>query len=163
MIAHRSQLFALVVVLAACTTNEPNPGGTTGGGGKADGASEQLEVRARTPVATLVADVACIESFNAENESNGARLYFHPSSYGDARDIMDGGLTTTFLGGGETCVSGGGTLPYAAVGPYDSATKINAAITAAGGYKEVLVAFYNRDALDEAFRANTVRALEDIE
>jgi hypothetical protein len=165
MIANRPQLFALAVLLAAsCTAEDRNSGGrSVGAGGKADGTSDQLEVVTHTPVAKLVADVACIESFNAENESNGVRLYFKASSYSDARDIMDSGLTTTFLGGGETCVSGGGTLPYAVVGLYDNATTINAAIVGAGGFKEALVVFYNRDALDDAFRANTVHALEDIE
>jgi hypothetical protein len=129
----------------------------------ADGTSEELEVVTRTPVASLVAEVACIESFNAENESNGVRLFYHSSSFGDARAIMARGLTTTFLGRGETCVSGGGTLPYVVVGTFDSATEIHAAIMKAGGYREALVIFYSHTALDDAFRANTVRALEAIE
>lgn len=157
-------LSFLLLLVASCATDTPtDDGNLPGGGGKEDGVSQQIEVRARTGVAKLVANIACIESFNAENESTGARLYYHADSYAAARAILDTGLTTTFLGNGETCVPGGGTLPYAVVGPFDSTAKINAAIAAAGGYKEALVVFYNRDDLDAAFRAATTRALDRVE
>jgi hypothetical protein len=114
----------------------------------------------RTPVARLEARVACVESFNAESESNGVRLWFHPDSYPAAAEIQESGLSTPFVTGGASCSDG---LPRVVVGQFDNGAEIHAAVIDAGGYEEVVVQFYNRDDLDAAFHANTALALDELD
>ena len=142
---------------AADSTGGPDPSPP---GGKGDGSTTQLEVVVRTPVARLQARIACVESFNAESESNGVRLWFHPDSYPDAAAIQETGLSTPFVSGGGNCSDG---VPRVTVGQFDTAAQIHAAVVDAGGYEEVVVQFYNRDDLDAAFHANTALALDELD
>jgi hypothetical protein len=157
-------LFASLLMLGACASE---PTGSTAdqggpGGGKADSTTTSLEVVVRTPARKATLKVACIESFNFENESNGMSLFFHSSSYPTAAGLKSQGLTTMVPAGGAACERDGSNLPYVEVAQFDSAADINAKIMAAGGYVEAEVVFYNYSDLSEAFRAETAASVDQF-
>ncbi|PIU00751.1 MAG: hypothetical protein COT74_02300 [Bdellovibrionales bacterium CG10_big_fil_rev_8_21_14_0_10_45_34] len=99
-----------------------------------------LQVSYTIQVEVAVLDVACVEFFGNNNESEGLQLYFSPQSFTEANRIMtQRDKASMMLPSGMKCES----LTKVNAWIHEKSDKILEKISANGGFRKIKVGFYN--------------------